>query len=232
MIKKLDVHRGWSFWLSLLAVVGVTSVGRADVDFVFDVRADFELSLLGGTTLNPGAATDFYPFEAYGQLTFSLDDSILTLPTSAPFTGLTGQLDGYDAILTNQGFSISPNLEFLGGDLTNIVWNGADITSATVSNLTSRWTLVSGQGPTQLNLFTNAGLPFNGDINFADPIGESIAGPDPFEIYWDLGGGASELVATGRNRTLTIVPEPGSLALAGIFATGLVAGGWWRRRRR
>ena len=170
--------------------------------------------------------TPFLPFQAFGPLTFSLSDDVAD-PTksTAPFTNVTGQLDAGTA------FYISPNLEFIGGDLTNIVRDGGgNILSATVDNLSMRWEMVVDPLGTPARLFTRVGLPFSGDMDdFQNPEGTVISGLAPFEVYLDDGGDGT-LVAIGQNRTLTIVPEPGTFALFGILGIGLVAIGVRRRR--
>ena len=94
----------------------------ADISFDLTVVADYEFALLGNTPLNPDVKmTPFIPFQAKGVLTFSLDEAAINDPgaTTVPFTGVTGVLDGVSpaAFLPHQ---ISPNLEFLGGNLTNV----------------------------------------------------------------------------------------------------------------
>ncbi len=224
---------GWAF--SLVVVSSVTSIARADMSFDLDLQADFEFAFLSNTQFNPNPGmTPFLPFQAHGPLTFSLDNEILNpAATTVPFTNVTGQLDGVDAV-TGLPFSITPNLEFVGGNLVNIVRDGSDnITSATVENLSMRWQMFVGPPGASVTLFSKVGLPFDGDIaNYQEPEGTVISGLDPFEVYLDLGGGESELVAIGRNRTLTVVPEPSTLALFSIMGVGLLAHGLRRRRRR
>jgi hypothetical protein len=128
-------------------------------------------------------------------------------------------------------FYLSPNLEFIGGDLTNIVRDGSgNVLSASVDNLSMRWEMIVDPLGTPARLFTKVGLPFSGDIDdFQNPEGAVISGLDPFEVYLDDGADGT-LVAIGQNRTLTIVPEPGTFALFGILAVGLVAVGLRRGR--
>jgi hypothetical protein len=72
-----------------------------------------------------------------------------------------------------------------------------------------------------LRLFTKGGLPFAAAVT-AIPFasGTVPAGAAKFEVVLDHGA-TDPLVAIGRNRTLTAVPEPSSLALAGMGALTL-----------
>lgn len=192
--------------------------------------AEFELSFVAGTPLNPGQVdTPFIACRAVGDLTFVFDPMLNdpSLPTSVAITSVTGTLTG-----ESPGFllpySLTPDLEFLHGSLTDIVRDGSgEVTSANVTDLQMRWRI---DGPGGLTLFTLAGLPFNGavtSIPFA--VGTILAGPDPFDGYLATPGGPL-FVAVGRDRTLTAVPEPASMALAGLGAIGVLAAA--RRGRR
>lgn len=232
LVKRLLVV---GLGVSALLLGSISSSARADVAIDYNVRADFELAFLSGTPFNPEPGmTPFLPFQAFGPLTFVLDDEVLNpAATTAPFIDVTGQLNGFDAI-TSLNFSLSPDLEFVGGDLTNIVRDGVDnVVSASVQDLSMKWEMIVDPNGQNLRLFTKVGLPFNGDIDdFQNPVGSVISGLDPFEVYLDLGGGDSALVAIGQNRTLTIVPEPSTFVLFGILATGLIVVGIGRRRWR
>ena len=219
-------------------IVACSTLPTAHADFTFDLAlvADYEFALLSNTPLNPGPGmTPFIPFQAKGVLTFSLHDDVINdlNATTVPFTNVTGMLQGVSPapFLPHQ---ISPDLEFLGGNLTNIVRDSNGfITSARVEDLSMRWELTGtpGGGPA-VRLFTTVGLPFSGDVDGL-PVspGTVISGADPFEVFLDLGGGDSLLAVIGQNRTLTVVPEPGTLTLYCLAASGLAAVGVWRRRR-
>ncbi len=214
----------------------ISSEARADYSFSLDLVADFEFAILSNIPgLNPGnpSMTPFLPYQAQGSLTFSLDDSILTdlNATTVAFTDVVGTLDGVSPaeILPYQ---ISPT-EFVGGSLTNIVRDGGgNIISAYVDNLSMKWELTFPEAP-GIRIFSTVGLPFSGAVGgFPVPNGTVIAGPNPFEGYLDVGFGDPILAVIGQNRTLTVVPEPSTLALFGMMATGLAACGVWHRRRR
>jgi hypothetical protein len=191
--------------------------------------ANFEFQLLGGTMINPGPTTPFIPFEAVGNLTFGVDPSLNNpSATTVPFTNVTGSLNG----VFPAGFlpyTISPDLQFLGGELTNIVRdNSGNVISADVSDLSMRWDMVGT--PANLTLFTKDGLPFDGAItSIPFAAGTVLSGAADFNVYLD-NGGSDPLVVIGRDRTLTAVPEPGSLTLAG--AAVLIVGTLITRRRR
>ncbi len=162
-----------------------------------------------------------------GSLTFVLDPSLNDpTKTTVPFTSVTGTLTG----VLPSGFlpyTISPDLQFLGGELTNIVRDSSgNVISADVSDLSMRWDLVSPS----LTLYTQVGLPFDGAItSLPFAVGTVLSGPAPFDVY--LQGGPDTPVAVGEDRILTVtaVPEPCSLALSGVAA--LLVGAVITRRR-
>ncbi len=216
------------FMICAAAVLLLPGLVRAEsLSFTEQFVANFDFQLLGGTVINPGPATPFIPFEAIGSLTFVLDPSLNDpTKTTVPFTSVTGTLTG----VLPAGFlpyTISPDLQFLGGELTNIVRDSSgNVISADVSDLSMRWDLVSPA----LTLYTQVGLPFDGAItSLPFAVGTVLSGLDPFDVY--LQGGPDTPVAVGENRILTVssVPEPTSLALAGVAA--LLVGAVITRRR-
>jgi hypothetical protein len=207
---------------ALLFVPGL--VRASDLTFTQTFVANFEFDLLGGTAINPGPESGFIPFEAIGSLTFTLDPSLNdpSHPTTVAFTNVTGLLTGVSPP-PFLPYTISPDVQFLGGDLTNIVRDGSgNVTSANITDLSMRWDMVGT--PFGLTLFTKDGLPFNGSTNSIPfSYGTVLAGPDPFNVYLDDPALGDPLVVIGRNRTLTAVPEPTSGTLAGLAALTLGA---------
>jgi hypothetical protein len=226
--------------LLLAAAMALPAAVRSEViSFTVPVVADYEFSLVGGTPLNPGPTTPFIPFRAVGPLTFSVSPMLNdpSRPTTVPFTGLSGVLNGVPPSPPNTlPHYISPNVQFLGGNLTNIVRDvSGEVISADVSNLNAMWELV-GTGPAfPVRLYSDAGLPFDATgVTLPFAPGTVLAGAAPFNVFLDDGDGnrANDvLVAIGRNRTLTVaaVPEPVAVVVFGLTMVGLVAG---QRRAR
>ena len=219
-----------AFVAMLLAFPG--SVRAGNLTFTETFVADFEFSLLGHTAINPGDTTPFIPFQAVGNLTFTLDASIDDpTATTVPFVNVTGSLAG-DNHSPPQflPYVISPNVEFIGGELTNIVRvGGGAVVSADVSNLSMRWNMVGT--PANITLFTQDGLPFDATgVTVPFATGTVLSGAAEFNVYLD-DGGSNPLVVIGRNRTLTAVPEPGSAILAGLAVLASAAVSARRRSR-
>ena len=97
-----------------------------------------------------------------------------------------------------------------------------------VSGLSMTWDLIAAGGA--LTLFTTEGLPFDGSItSIPFSYGTVLAGAAQFNVYLNVDG-TNVLVALGEDRTLTAVPEPASITLAGVAA--LTAGVIVLARRR
>jgi hypothetical protein len=215
------------FAAALVFLPGLVHAGG--LTFAETFIASFELDVLGGTPINPGGDTGFQPYEAIGGLTLSLGPTLSDpTQTTVPFTDATGTLNGvYPSSLLP--YTISPDVQFLGGDLTNIVRDGSgNVISADVSDLSMRWDLIAAGG--SLTLYTLDGLPFDGSItSLPFSYGTVLAGAAQFNVYLNYGG-SNLLVAYGRNRTLTAFPEPSSLILLSAGAVGL--GAYCLNRRR
>jgi PEP-CTERM motif len=198
-------------------------VQASSLTFTETFLANFEFDVLGGTPINPGPASGFQPYAAIGSLTFTFDSSLNdpSQPTTVPITDVTGTLNGlYPSSLVP--FTISPDRQFLSGDLTDIVRDSSgNVISANVSDLAMQWDLVAFGGG--LTLFTKdaGGLPFDGAItSIPFSYGTVLAGAAQFNVYFDSGG-TDYLVAYGEDRTLTAVPEPSAILLLALGAIGL-----------
>ena len=205
-------HRGLIFALTFLITVPA-AVHAAPLTFTVTVQADYEFSLLGHTPLNPGPTTPFIPFRAIGNLTFQLDPSLNDpTATTVPFTDVTGVLQGVPpSPAETLPHTISPDLQFLGGELTDIVRDGSgNVISADVTDLSMRWILVGSNPMFPVTLYTQDGLPFDATgVTIPFAVGTVLSGAAPFNVYLDEGNPATDpLVVIGRDRTLTVIPDP------------------------
>src|SRR5262245_60814797 len=123
--------RSWIPAVIFLLLSGGVRAG--DVTFTQDFVANFDFDLLGGTSINPGPDTGYLPYEAVGSISFTLDSAINDpSQTTVAITNAVGSFTGVPPLWLGP-YSISPNIQFLGGDLTNIVRDGGHITSADVT---------------------------------------------------------------------------------------------------
>lgn len=211
-------------------VATVPAVAVAEViTFTETFQADFKFNFLAGTPFNTGAVdTGFIPFRAVGDLTFTLFNDHVS-PTLA-FTSVTGMLNGVSPTSppSTLPFFITPNVGFLGGNLTNVVYDGSGgILSANVSDLSMFWKLVGT--PFNVTLYGKVGLPFDAsNVSIPFSPGTVLTGAQPFEVY--LEGGPDTPVIIGADRTLTAVPEPNSVALSGLCGIGVFVAACRRRR--
>jgi hypothetical protein len=223
----------------LMSLLTLPTTVRAEMlTFTSRVVANYDLSLLGGTPLNPGPTTPFIPFQAVGDLTFQLAPSLNDpSATTAPFVNVTGMLQGVPPSPADTlPHFISPDVQFLSGSLTNIVRDAnGNVISADVSDLSSRWELVSTSPSFPVTLYTQEGLPFSAnDVSIPFLPGTVLAGAAEFNVYLDEGlGNNNPLVAIGRDRTLTVTsPEPSSAVLLGVGAVATIMATSFRRGKR
>ncbi len=222
------------FRLSALALLIFTSLAlvkspTAHGASVFDVkfRANFQFNILSNGPLGPVAGslrlpTDtFLDYMAMGSIKFTLDDSDTSI-NSAKFTDAKGAFVG---VVPDFPYTIDPNLQFVGGSLENIVRNGAnEIISADVKDLAMRWNLTAFPGSgSEANLFSLEPLLFSGAVTgipFA--VGNVLTGPPGAQGAYLNDGTQNILAAYVQNRTLTVVPEPTTIAILGFGLAGLL----------
>ncbi len=223
-----------AFLVGALVLCVQAGVARAGISFTNEFVADFQFSFPAGSPFNhTNVDTPYIPFEAVGALTITVDNSLNdpSKPTTVAITGFSGSLEGVspNAFLP---YSIDPNVSFVGGSLTNIVRDGSgNVTSADITGLSAYWEMLAPG----IRLYGSAPLVFNGSISGLPlKTGDIIAGPDPFNVYLDLGNPNTDpLAAIGRNRTLTAttVPEPASLVMLALGVPAFLAVACVRRKR-
>jgi hypothetical protein len=204
---------------ALLFVPGFARAGN--LTFTEDFDAKFQFNVFDST----GAPTGWVNYEAAGALTFTIDSAINDpSQTTVKILDVTGTLASVYPSPLFGPYVISPDLQFLGGELTNIMRDGGgNLVSANVSDLAMQWYLSAAGGAVYVYSADAGGLPFDGTISslpFSN--GTVLSGAAQFNVYENVGG-TNVVVAWGRDRTLTAVPEPSSLALLGIGAVGLFA---------
>ncbi|WP_169977596.1 PEP-CTERM sorting domain-containing protein [Tautonia rosea] len=223
--------------VSLVLLASISAAPRASaelIEFTVRVSADFEFQVVEGGPLAQALIdagitppSGFVPFRALGDITFTLDDTGAPTGGAIPFTSVRGTFEGVSpSPALFLPFTLSPEVEFYGSplsELTNIVRQDGQIVSGDVENLTMDFTLVP-QAPNPLagvNFFTDGGLSFSAkgvSVPFGPGTFLSLTGDDRFNVYMGPDPDPdtidpSQLAVIGRNRTLTVVPEPASLAL-------------------
>ncbi len=228
-----------AFFLLAVSFHGNACTSHAALVFSSALQADFEFEVVEGplSEIDGVNVGDILFFRAIGSLEFTLDDSV-TGATSMAFTNVTGTLTGV-APTAFLPFELTPEVEFVGGSLDDIQRDGeGEITSARVAGLQMLWEMAGTPailGGDEVLLYSTDPLEFNGDVSgIPFSPGDTLFGPDDFEVYLDAGLGnpglpdGDPLAAIGRNRTLTAVPEPGTAAVCAAVAGVIVV----RHRRR
>ena len=219
--------------LAMSVMLGAAAANAAET-FESQIVADFEFKLLSDGPLGGAGFPEdvFIPFQAKGTFLFELEDAVNDpAATSAAFTNATGTLVGVSPP-PFLPFDIRP-IEFVSGSLTNIVRDGGNVISADVDALSMKWEMNAAPGGNAIRLYTREVLPFDSEVT-SIPFSEGtiLAGLEEFDVFLDTGNGVNDRLAViGRNRTLTVVPEPTSLALLAT-AFGWIACFGRRRRRR
>ena len=122
-------------------------------------------------------------------------------------------------------------MQFLGGDLTNIVRDGnGNVIAGDVSDLSMRWNLIAfGSALKRSSRWTGCRSTVS-LLRSRSRVVMCCRGP-PGSMCISIIGGTDILVAYGEDRTLTAtaVPEPTSAVLAGLAVIIVAAVG--RKRR-
>ncbi|MCA9185923.1 MAG: hypothetical protein R3E01_36615 [Pirellulaceae bacterium] len=203
-----------------LSAITLPAVAQLPTEFTIPIRPDYELVLFPGTPFNMGTENLVVPFSPLGEMGFSMAGNAINDPlaTSADFTNISDEFAG--------NFSGTPYdlriIQFLGGGLSNIVRNGsADIQSADVS-FTAIFEQKLGPGsPEEVRVFGGE-MTFIGTVDaFPFDEGTAFGSPSFVDLFLDTGNNTSVQIGGVQNRFLTVVPEPGSVALALFAIVGL-----------
>lgn len=217
------------FCAALLCVLCCSSFAKAAIEFETRIRANFDVLFYSTGPLATAVGNVGFPLdvplaaEALGTLRFTIDD-IAPGQTTANILGAVsiGRLEG---TVPGPFFSISPNVQFVGGTLNNIQQSGGVITSAEIANLDMIWDMVLTTPDGTARVVSSAVLPFNGTVSGL-PFGmndQLVGTPGSVDGLLDIGGGnfhPNPAIAVS-NRFLTVVPEPTSGALALLCVAGL-----------
>jgi hypothetical protein len=210
----------------LWALVGVFLLGGpARADFVFQF-ADASGTPTSAFQVGTGGTLPIqvYLLQTSGPTTSSTNLSAnglsdanfaLTFSSSAPFS------------IASSG-NITANSAFVGPNSTSLSTSGGVTTAALTlhsspsfvfapttganANRILLGTFTFTGGATQGQALTVTALP--GSSNFVDGAGNTL-----------------DSLITNASFSLTVTPEPGTLVLTGLFAAGVSAGAWRRRRR-
>jgi hypothetical protein len=205
--------------------------------------ASMDLTLLPGTPFNPtSSAITLDGVSGFGTIVIHRD--------AQTGTTISATLDGgmyYGSNPALGSYVFGNVLPLTGSDftasITNVVQNPNDPGFATgqPSSFQSGNFALGGAsfdfmfltGPAAgVELFTDPSVPFSFSSTFdgLPPSGGTVlmnSGPDVLNVLYYPPGGGSIVVAQSFDRTITLVPEPGSLALCGLG--GVLAYAYRRR---
>lgn len=160
----------------------------------------------------------------------SINSSVTVGGILAPGNGIESLATGSLSFLTGAKYSYELHTATLDGDLVEIAGNLGIASGVTLdlADLSSSTALGLGS---KLSLFSYSGTWNGGTFTGLADQGSVLLGANLWRIdYNDTSGGAN-LLGGGSHAnfvTLTVIPEPGSAALCGLFLIGLAG----RRRRR
>jgi hypothetical protein len=208
--------------LATIAALLLGGSARADFVYEFAQGGTFQNSFL----VNQGSTINIQVYLAQTTPSTNLTSpglidggASLQFSASAPFT------------VTSSG-NITPNPQFAGPNNTSVSTSGGTTTATVqVHNATpvvATTTDPSGNAAILLGTFTFSGVSAGTGITFT-------ALPDPSSSN-NVDGNHVVLDSLVHNSsaaiTVVAVPEPGSLLLAGLAATGFAGAAWRRRRQR
>jgi len=212
--------------------VGNAAAVRADIVATFFTAGtgDYTYGTSGGTSTlasnalaNPGdvkfGATFFTP-----QGPYAADISLTATSTTAPISPMQGGFSGSYSIYNESGAPIGGVAN--GGILLTVAFG----TGSTVGTATLTY-----EGSTTFNGVTTSSYSLGGPAEITAYLGNPITQPETFSLSLsgatDGGIPFSNFAANDASTaSATIVPEPSSLALAGIGALGLIGYGIRRRK--
>lgn len=221
--------------VTFIGVVAFASQAKAAIVFQQELLAEFDVSFYSTGPLAAVASGAGFPLDtplaakARGLIQFTIDDITPSTTTANILDAESiGRLQGF---VPGNFFSISPNVQFVGGRLANIQQTGGVVTSADVVDLSMVWDMQLVTPAGTATIVSAAPLPFSGTVTgLPFSQGDLIVGPFPGTVDGLLqlpGGGFDPTPAIAvSNRTLTAVPEPSS-GISMLF--GLVAC-FWRRK--
>jgi hypothetical protein len=201
--------------------------------------AIMDLTIIGGTPLNPGSTFTIYGLSGYGAITLNRDTqsgSTINIPTLAGgmYNGFNSML-GFHYVFGNVGTLTGADFS---GSITNVTQN--DPNSDQPSSFQSGdfsfggnsfgFTLLDGPFA-GLTLYTDPSTPFRFSSTFdgLPPSNGTVlmnSGTDVLNIYY-----GNLLVAQSSNRMILLgtVPEPSSCLMVGMGTLAVV--GYARRRK-